>query len=391
MRIAIVVNCLKIGGMERVAVNLADAFCDAGHYTDLIYLKNRKKEIEPRNSKVSVHLFNLKKAVLLSGIGLIWLIICKVLNVVFKKTFPLWFAYAEAHFFRNKLEKLERKNGQPFDLIIFRGQGTFEQLWPLHDDRFVYVCENVQKKNMYGHLSSWIFNRLFQNRNVICVSQGALTSFQDLISTHHISPKKAITLNNPNNFLHIHDEANQCKKVLHDKPYILGLGRLVPQKNFTLLIQAYHQLIKKHHIQHDLVIVGAGPDQKNIEQEIKKLKLEDKVHLKGQKTQPFPWYQQADLYVLSSKHEGLGMVLIEALACGTKVVSTDSKGGVRQIMKVYLEPFLAKETSDSLAEKMHLALNTPWDDAFSKNVEVTLREFDGKSIVKEYINEFIQP
>ena len=45
MKIAIIVNCLKMGGMERVAVNLADAFHDAGHTTDLIYLKNRKKEI----------------------------------------------------------------------------------------------------------------------------------------------------------------------------------------------------------------------------------------------------------------------------------------------------------------------------------------------------------
>ncbi len=78
MKIAVIVNCLKIGGMERVAVNLSDAFHEDGHSTDLIYLKDRKKEIEPRNSDIPVRLFNLKKSVLSSGIGIVWLIICQI-------------------------------------------------------------------------------------------------------------------------------------------------------------------------------------------------------------------------------------------------------------------------------------------------------------------------
>ena len=76
MRIAVVVNCLKIGGMERVAVNLADAFHDAGHDTNLIYLKNRKCEIKPKNLALPVHLFNLKKSVLLN-----WVIYRRMANV----------------------------------------------------------------------------------------------------------------------------------------------------------------------------------------------------------------------------------------------------------------------------------------------------------------------
>lgn len=387
MKIAVVVNCLKMGGMERVAVNLADAFHEAGHTTDLIYLKNRKKEIEPRNKAISLRLFNLKKSVLSSGIGTLWFIICQLLNVIFRKTLPIWFAYVEAIVFKKQLKALEKQNGK-FDLIIFRGQGTFEHLWPIKDNRFVYVCENVQKKYMYGQLSKWIFSKLFKERNVVCVSNGALDSFNDMCTTHGISPQKAITLNNPNDFNKIKEDAESVKEALHPNPYILGLGRLVPQKNFSLLVKAYYHAISHYDITQDLVIVGAGKDLPNIKTVVEDLGLSERVHFKGQQNNPFPWYQQADLFVLSSKFEGLGMVLIEALACGTRVVSTDSQGGVRQIMNGQLEPFLAEETAEALADKIYLALQQEWNASFSHFIQETLNKFDGSIIVNQYIQEF---
>ena len=387
MKIAVVVNCLKIGGMERVAVNLADAFYNDGHSTDLIYLKNRKKEVNPRNKELPVHLFNLKKAVLSTGIGVLWFFICKILNIVFKKTFPLWFSFAESYFFKKKLNQLEKKNGHPFDLIIFRGQGTFEHLWNLHDPRYVYVCESVQTKYNYGKFSKYIFSKLFDNRKVVCVSDGAYDSFSDLIKTYSITPEKHLIISNPNDFQQIELESHTDKQ-LHHNSYILGLGRLVPNKNFSLLIDAYNYAIKNHDIKQDLLIVGAGKDLHTIKKKIIDLNLTERVYLKGQQSNPFPWYKQADLFILSSKSEGLGMVLIEALACQTKVVSTDCKGGVRQIMNGDLALFLAQETPTSLSEKIHLALNTEWDESFDISVQKTLHNFDAETIINKYINEF---
>ena len=387
MRIAVVVNCLKIGGMERVAVNLADAFYNDGHSTELIYLKNRKKEVNPRNKDLPVHLFNLKKAVLSTGIGVVWFFICKILNIVLKKTFPLWFAFAESYFFKKKLNQLEKKNGLPFDLIIFRGQGTFEHLWNLHDPRYVYVCESVQTKYRYGKLSKYIFSKLFNNRKVICVSDGAYESFLDLVTTHSIEPQKLLMISNPNNFQQIELESHTPKQ-LHHNPYILGLGRLVPNKNFSLLIEAYDYAVSRYNIEEDLLIVGGGKDLDAIQKKIVDLNLTERVYLKGQQSNPFPWYKQAELFVLSSKSEGLGMVLIEALACKTKVVSTDCKGGVRQIMNGDLTHFLAQETPESLGEKIYLALNTEWNESFDSSIKETLNNFDAKTIINKYINEF---
>ena len=388
MRIAIVVNCLKMGGMERVAVNLSDAFFEAGHSTELIYLKNRKKAIEPRNASLPVHLFNLKKGVLQTGIGSIWYIVSKLLNIPFKKTFPLWFAYAEAKVFKSKLKQLEKKNGK-FDLVIFRGQGTFEHIWPVRDTRFVYVCENIQKKHMYGPLSRWIFSCLFNSRNVACVSDGALESFKDMVDTHQLTPTKMLTISNPNDFHKIRLDAQSIQEPLHSRPFILGLGRLVAQKNFSLLIDAYAHAIDKYHIEHDLLIVGDGKERPKLEAKVTEIGLTDRIFFKGQQNNPFPWYKQADLFVLSSKFEGLGMVLIEALACGTKVVSTDSKGGVRQIMQGELEPFLSKEAPEALADIIVKALEHPWNDKFNHYIESTLLKFDGPTIVNQYLEHFV--
>jgi glycosyltransferase involved in cell wall biosynthesis len=378
-----------MGGMERVAVNLSDSFYEAGHDIELIYLKDREKELEPRNENIPVHLIDLKKGVLGTGIGILWWVICKILNLIFRKTFPLWFAYAESIIFKKKLVNLEKKRGR-FELIIFRGQGTFEHIWRVKDSRFVYVCENVQKKHMYGMLSRWIYSNLFEHRNVVCVSQGALTSFEDLVQTHHIRARKAITLNNPNDFNTIRKDSLQQRSPLHDQPYILGLGRLVPQKNFSLLVEAYSIAVEKFGINQDLVIVGAGRDLENIQNTAHNLGIADRVYFKGQQNNPFPWYAQADLFVLSSKFEGLGMVLIESLACGTKVISTDSRGGVRQIMNGELEVYLSQETPEALADKMILALNTAWDDDFDRFVNNTLLKFDGSIVVQQYIEEFCQ-
>jgi len=390
MNIAIVVNSLKTGGMERVAVNLAFSFHEEGYATDLIYLKNIPKALPIKNNSLPIHLFDLKKGVFKTGIGLLWFVTCKVLNVFLKKTFPLFFAYAEAKIFRRKLRLLETKNGKPFDLIIFRGQGTFAHIWPLQDPRFIFVCESIQNNNMYGKLSSWVFTNLYKNRNVVTVSVGAMDSFIDLITHHGISPNKVKQLNNPNDLEQIKVDSEKSVSYLNSqhKPFILGLGRLVKGKNFPLLIDAYAYAREHYKLQHNLIIVGEGKERQNIEIHIKNKQLEKCVFLVGNQSNPFPWYKHAELFVLSSKAEGLGMVLLEALSCQTKVVSTDCKGGVRQIMNGLLEPFLSEESPKSLADKIVFALEHEEDQTFTRFIDQTLDKFSGKEITKQYIEEF---
>ncbi|PJE53270.1 glycosyltransferase [Marinomonas sp. BSi20584] len=390
MKVAVVVNCLKIGGMERVACNLSDAFAKQGHNTHLIYLKNRKIEVSPSNPNVKIHLFALQKMVMLSGIGFIWLIISKLLNIIFRKSFVMFFAYAEAMAFSYKLKKLEKEAGR-FDLIIFRGQGTFSHIWPLKDPRFVFVCESMLDQSVYGSKSKQMFSWLFSNRHVVCISKEAQRSFMDLIHNFAISCQSISIISNPNNYEEIRKKSSALEANIdyHTSPYILGLGRLVGGKNFPLLIDAYHYARNNFGVTHDLVIVGEGREKAAIENKIKKLGLEDCIFLKGKQSNPFPWYQHADLFVLSSKSEGLGMVLIEALACGTPVVATNCPGGVSDIMRGQLSDYLAEQSPESLAEKIVLALKQGDSVLLGPDVAQSLAQFDEKHIVQQYCDTYL--
>lgn len=388
MKIAVVVNSLKIGGMERVAVNLANACYDNGHDVDLIYLKNRRVELRPDNPAIPVSLIDVKKGVLQTGIGILWLILCRFSNLLMRKTYSLFFAYAEAQIFAKKLAQMEQEAGKPFDLIIFRGHGTFEHVWPLRDPRFVFVCESTQAQEHYGFLSRWAFSQLYSKRNVVCISKGALESFGQMTQHHKITPAKMALITNPIEFDRIESHPVGARETLHPNPFILGLGRLNPVKNFPLLIQAYHRLIQQHEISQDLVIVGDGKERERLEKLVDELQLRDRVFFKGAQNPPYAWFHHADLFVLSSMSEGLGMVIIEALACGTTVVATNCPGGVTDIMQGELGQYLAEMTPEALAEKMWFALNAKQNDAYNDCVARSLAQFDGKQIVNTFIDEF---
>lgn len=113
-------------------------------------------------------------------------------------------------------------------------------------------------------------------------------------------------------------------------PVILGVGRLTPPKNFSLLIEAFDIVNSRTDVR--LVILGDGPLRGELEQLIVQLDLEDIVDLPGFVDNPYKYMARADVFVLSSEREGFGNVVVEALGCGTPVVSTDCQGGPPEIL-----------------------------------------------------------
>lgn len=117
------------------------------------------------------------------------------------------------------------------------------------------------------------------------------------------------------------------------RPRILSVGRLVTKKGHTDLIQACQQLKQKGHF-FDCEIYGSGPLRSELENLIKQLDVEDRVSLKGARTQQelIAIYQAADIFVLApfilqnGDRDGLPNVLLEAMACGLPVVATRISG-----------------------------------------------------------------
>lgn len=106
------------------------------------------------------------------------------------------------------------------------------------------------------------------------------------------------------------------------KKSIVALGRLAPQKNYKLLIDAFYEFSKKHP-DYTLEIYGDGPLKSAIEKYIEKLNLSDKIILQGFCTDVHERIVDAGMYVMSSNFEGLSNALLEALALGIPTISTD--------------------------------------------------------------------
>lgn len=116
-----------------------------------------------------------------------------------------------------------------------------------------------------------------------------------------------------------------------EPPVLLGIGRLHPQKDYPTLLQAFAKVRQKRPAR--LLILGEGKERPMLEALLKSLGLEQDVSLPGFVMNPFAYMARASVFVLSSRWEGLPTVLIEALCCGTRVVSTDCPSGPREILR----------------------------------------------------------
>jgi len=112
---------------------------------------------------------------------------------------------------------------------------------------------------------------------------------------------------------------------------VLGIGGLRQQKDFGTLIRAFAQLCRSREAR--LIILGQGRQAARLQRLARRLNVADKVDLPGFAANPYAYLAAASLFVLSSRWEGLPNVLIEALALGTPVVSTDCPGGASEILE----------------------------------------------------------
>lgn len=116
----------------------------------------------------------------------------------------------------------------------------------------------------------------------------------------------------------------------NDRPIVLGVGRLVAQKDFATLLDAFALVIRERPAR--LIILGEGELQDSLLDQARRLGIADKVDIAGFVLNPLPFMKRARAFVLSSRFEGFGNVLVEALACGTPVISTSCNHGPDEII-----------------------------------------------------------
>jgi glycosyltransferase involved in cell wall biosynthesis len=141
-------------------------------------------------------------------------------------------------------------------------------------------------------------------------------------------------------------------------PVILGVGRLTQAKDFSTLIRAVARLRAKRDCR--LVILGEGELRGELEGLVRTLGLQGSAQLPGFTENPFAWMNRAALFVLSSRWEGLPNALIQAMACGAPVVSTDCQSGPDEILEGGRWGTLVPvENEEALARAMDACLGMP--------------------------------
>jgi glycosyltransferase involved in cell wall biosynthesis len=115
-------------------------------------------------------------------------------------------------------------------------------------------------------------------------------------------------------------------------PHVVAAGRLSRQKGFDLLLEAFAQAVATG-VTGSLTVLGEGPERALLTARAQALGLEAAVRFAGFRDNPYAYFAHADVFVLSSRYEGLPNVVLEALACGCPVIAFDCPHGVREIIR----------------------------------------------------------
>lgn len=348
------------GGAEKVAVNLANQYAGEGIDTSLVVFSNKgpyrshldKKVnlVDLRVSRSRYAIFKLRKTLMnQSPTHIISVIrdVNMILGLVGDKSTGCVFAYREA----NTMHALYRMSPIKRWIYIFLM-------------RIAYEKANVVIANSEDTKNDLIANKIVRDRKVKVIRNPVIP--MDFVKRASADIK--------------HPWLKLGNKV------VLNVGRLHPQKNHKILIDAFAKVIRKIPGA-KLLILGEGAEESFLLERIKSLGLQENVSLVPFQENPFPYYRESDLFVLTSDWEGFGNILVEALACGTPVISTDCPGGPRSILAdgkfgVLLPLGDVDRLADAIIEQLSLT------DLWNKN-ELIERgmEFTVEAVAYEYLTQ----
>jgi glycosyltransferase involved in cell wall biosynthesis len=172
-----------------------------------------------------------------------------------------------------------------------------------------------------------------------------------------------------------------------EPPVVLGAGKLRPQKDFATLIDAFARVRAARPLR--LVILGEGPEEGALRVRARRLGVSADVSLEGFVANPFAYMARAALFALSSAWEGLPAVLIQAMACGCPVVSTDCPSGPAEILEGGRHgPLVPVGDPAALAEAIERTLSAPVD---RERLRRRAEDFSVERAVDRYLAALLPP
>ncbi|STO30817.1 Probable poly(glycerol-phosphate) alpha-glucosyltransferase [Fusobacterium necrogenes] len=166
---------------------------------------------------------------------------------------------------------------------------------------------------------------------------------------------------------------------------VISVGRLVYQKGYDLLIEIWKKVVEKYS-DWILDIYGEGELRKELQEKINNYKLENNIFLRGREKNIQEKYLESSIYIMSSRYEGFGMVLVEAQACGLPIVSFDCPCGPKDIITNEEDGFLCEfgDIDDMVDKIIYLIENEEKRKIFGKKARENSLKFSEEKIMKQW-------
>lgn len=332
--IALVISALEGGGAERVVLVLAEEFCRRGHRVDLVVTNARGALLGQVPEGVTLIDLDAPR--------------------ISKSLRPM------ASYLRRAAPDIILSSLTPVNMIAVAAK--------LLSRSRAYLA--LVEHNVFGDAESdghragrleriflpWLYRRADR---LIAVSD---TSAANLAQHINAPEGQVLSIENPIDIDRIRrlSQAAPMHPWLTDpsKRTLIGVGRLVRQKGFDILINSLSKIAASEDLY--LVIYGVGPEEEALRARIASYKLESRVDLAGFSDNPYAAMRAADLFVLSSRFEGFGLVLAEALLAGGQVLSTDCHGPIGKILNDgQYGHIVPAEGPETLANGIVAALKAP--------------------------------
>ena len=320
------------GGLEVAAIDYINKFIEKGYEIDLLVDYNlRKENIREKQISKKINITYLKSEKLSKVIYKLRTLGKK--NKIYNIFLYILIIFSDFIIWNKILKKIEKKK---YDVTI-----TFFQYLPSYITKIKGVKHLIFLHGSVEHYFIGIrkyFKENYGNKlnkfNYICtVSQGLKNQVEELFP--FIKSEKLKVIYNPINFQRIlklstdYSEIKENEKELLKNKYICTVCRIdESQKDLKTLIKAYSKL--NNDIK--LIIIGEGPDKENLKKYVNQMTLNN-VYFLGNKKNPYIWINNCELFILSSKFEGFGLVLVESLFLNKNVISSNCKVGPAEILE----------------------------------------------------------
>lgn len=379
------------GGIQKVFIDYLKVFKDKDYEIDIICDFNMGKKSETYKNEIPINMkFEYIKSERISKLIYYFRTLGKKYKL-FNTVLYILMIVSDFYYYHTKVKKIVQ-NGK-YDLTISFYQFLPAYLTKIKSSKHV-IWLHGSVEHFFGGIRN-LFKNSYEkklNKYDYIVTIGDEMKDQLKIFYPKLLRNKIKKIYNPFDFEEIYkkmddvDSLSSKEKELIKDSFICTVGRLdEEQKDFETLINAYEFLYKNNNIKEKLYIIGDGPSKNDLINIVQSKKMENQILFLGKKINPYIWMKKAKIFILSSKFEGFGLVLVEAMACETFVISSNCKTGPKEILyNGECGDLFEIGNAQELASKIEYALN---NNEYSHNKIIKAKErikkFDKKTVLRK--------